>query len=101
MSLEHSPARLHGPTAVDSVAQAADHDYWSSLIDEKVAAKFAGLSVRTMQSLRQSGEGPKFIRLSPRCVRYRRSDIGSWAEAKLVSSTSDPGLSADPQPEAA
>ena len=101
MSLEHSQARLHGPTAVGGVVQAADHDYWSRLIDERLAAEFAGLSVRTMQSLRQSGEGPKFIRLSPRCVRYRRSDIGSWAEAKLVSSTSDPGSSADPQPEAA
>ena len=66
-------------------------DYWYSLIDEKEAGKFLRFSSRHMQGLRYRGGGPRFIRLSARCVRYRRWDLWKWAGEHLRTSTSDLG----------
>ncbi len=63
--------------------------FWFSLINEKEAGKFLDFSTRHMQGLRYRGGGPKFIRLSARCVRYRRSDLWDWANERLRTSTSD------------
>ena len=64
-----------------------NQNYWSGLIDEKGAADFLGVSPRTLQLWRQRGGGPQFIRLSIRCVRYRRSDLRDWADARVANST--------------
>ena len=69
-------------------------DYWNALIDEKAAGAFLGLTARTMQSKRQKGGGPRFVRLSSRCIRYRRVDLREHTEARLRTSTSDPGQAA-------
>jgi hypothetical protein len=62
-------------------------EFWGGLIDEKLAARFLHLSVRTLQAFRQRGYGPPYIAVSPRCVRYRRIDLREWAEARLRTST--------------
>ena len=96
MSLEHSPAR-----ATDTAGQGGAFDppennlaYWNSLIDERTAAAFLGMTDRFMQSRRQQGGGPKYISISSRCVRYRRIDLRAWSEALLKTCTSDPGQAA-------
>ena len=68
----------------------ADPEYWHSLIDERTAGHFLGLVERTMQAHRQRGNGPRFIALSRRCIRYRRADLKAWADERIRSSTSDP-----------
>lgn len=68
-----------------------DHQYWYSLIDERDAGEFVGVGARAMQAWRQRGGGPRFIRISARCIRYRRADLRDWANAKVRASTSDPG----------
>lgn len=70
---------------------ATDPAFWFELIDEKEAAKYLNFSIRHMQGMRYRGGGPKFVRVSSRCVKYRRWDCRKWSEALLVSSTSDPG----------
>ena len=65
--------------------------YWHSLISETEAAKFLGLTTRSMQAMRQRGGGPKFIRLSSRCIRYTRTLLKTHADARLRGSTSDSG----------
>ena len=90
MSLEHSPSRL-GHSGSPALAEPDDTNYWNSLIDERAAAAFLDLEQRTMQSFRQRGNGPKYIRISSRCLRYRRIDLRDWAEARMRSSTSDVG----------
>lgn len=89
MPLEHNPAR-----ATDTATPEADPGYWNSLIDESVAGDFLGLSARTMQAMRQRGGGPKYVRISARCIRYRRRDLRAWFEGRLRSSTSDTGAAA-------
>lgn len=61
--------------------------FWHALIDEKSASKFLGLSVRTLQGLRQRGGSPAFIRVSGKAVRYRRVDLSVWADGRLQQST--------------
>ena len=64
--------------------------YWHELIPEKDAAEFLGVTRRHMQGMRQRGGGPRFIRLSSRCLRYTRTLLKVYADAHLCSSTSDP-----------
>ncbi len=66
-------------------------DYWDGLIDEQAAATFLDLTARTLQGWRYKGGGPRYIRVSARCIRYRRADLREWAEARLRTSTSDQG----------
>jgi len=58
--------------------------------NEAQTARLLGLSRKTLQKFRLTGEGPRYIRVSARCVRYRIADIHTWQESKLVSSTSEP-----------
>jgi predicted DNA-binding transcriptional regulator AlpA len=60
-----------------------------ALMPEKRAAEFLGLSIKTLQKRRVTGDGPVFIRISSRCVRYRRADLIAWANSLARSSTSD------------
>ncbi|MEQ9643222.1 MAG: DNA-binding protein [Alphaproteobacteria bacterium] len=69
----------------------ADAAFWHSLIDERQAGAFVGLGERAMQAYRQRGGGPLFVRISARCVRYRRVDLKAWADDRLRRSTSDDG----------
>lgn len=94
MSLEYSPVRdtLGGVRTTVGADPPAEGDYWHALIDERAAAAFLDVSVRTMQSKRQTGDGPPFVRLSARSVKYTRYRLRAHAEARLVTSTSDPGL---------
>jgi Helix-turn-helix domain len=48
------------------------------------------IPTRTLERWRQTGEGPRFIRLG-RQVRYRQSDLDAWLESRVRSSTSDLG----------
>ncbi len=94
MSLEHDPARNEPGivTGLDGMPRGPPDasDYWHGLIPEKVAAAFLGLTIRWMQGMRQRGDGPPYIRISSRCVRYTRIRLREYAEARVRKSTSDP-----------
>ena len=67
-----------------SANPSADPD---ALIPEDAAARFLGISVRFLQQHRSIGDGPPYVRVSPRAIRYRRSDLKSWSDARLRTST--------------
>ena len=71
-----------------------DSGYWHELISETEAADFLDLTPRSMQGMRQRGGGPPFFRLSARCVKYTLYRLKCWYDARLRSSTSDPGPAA-------
>ena len=72
-------------------SDAYDPEYWEALINEDTAARFLGFSVRALQGWRYRGGGPRYVRVSARGIRYRRKDCRTWSEARLRTSTSDPG----------
>jgi predicted DNA-binding transcriptional regulator AlpA len=65
-------------------------------MDQKVlsndaAARFLGLSPRTLPGMRLRGDGPPFIQLGARRIGYLESDLSVWVESQRRRSTSDPG----------
>lgn len=55
------------------------------------AARFVGLSIRTLEKHRTYGTGPRYSKLGGRVV-YRLEDLQTWVERGAKASTSDPGL---------
>jgi hypothetical protein len=61
-----------------------------SLLTQSQTAAFLHIEPRTLESWRQRRIGPRFIRYSQRCVRYRIEDLRKWVEGKIVETASDP-----------
>ena len=49
-----------------------------------------GLSPRTLERYRVTGQGPLYLKVGRR-VLYRRVDLDAWLENKVRRSTLDPG----------
>ena len=73
---------LKGPNGMDD----------SSLLymSTREVAAFLGLSPRTLDRYRVTGDGPPFHKLGNR-IRYARADVEAWVAARRRLSTSDPG----------
>ena len=61
-----------------------------SLLSTEEAAKRLGLSARTLERYRVSGEGPEFVKMG-HAVRYTTPKLNDWLEACTRRSTSDKG----------
>jgi predicted DNA-binding transcriptional regulator AlpA len=59
-----------------------------ALLNEITAAAFCDVTRRCLQNFRSTGKGPQFVKLSNRCVRYRKGDLMSWIEKRLRQNTS-------------
>jgi len=57
-------------------------------LDTKAAAQYIGLAAHTLEKMRSSGGGPKYMKLG-RAVRYSPDLLDEWMEARIVSSTSE------------
>ncbi|MCH7540794.1 MAG: helix-turn-helix domain-containing protein [Proteobacteria bacterium] len=55
------------------------------------AALLTGLSPRTLESLRLRGGSPPYYAVTPRAIRYKRSDLDAWIAERRRRNTSDPG----------
>jgi predicted DNA-binding transcriptional regulator AlpA len=54
------------------------------------AARFVGLSIRTLEKHRIYGTGPRYSKLGGRVV-YRLEELQAWVALGAKQSTSDPG----------
>jgi predicted DNA-binding transcriptional regulator AlpA len=61
------------------------------ILDTQAAARRCGLSKPTLERYRLTGEGPAFIKIGRKCVRYRMEDLNDWLVGRLRKSTSDQG----------
>lgn len=53
------------------------------------AARYLGLSPRTLEHLRRVGGGPTFLRVTRKSVTYLIEDLDQWAQRRRQRSTSD------------
>lgn len=53
----------------------------SDLLDEKEAAAIYVMTVSTLRNWRSKGEGPRFLKVGKRAVRYRRADLEAFIAA--------------------
>lgn len=58
------------------------------LLDEHEAARLLGISHRTFQRWRVVGEGPPYLKVGGRLVRYQRATLMEWAMKDARTSTS-------------
>jgi len=58
------------------------------LLTQDEAADLLKLSVRTLERLRTTSGGPKFLKIM-HSVRYRQSDVEAWIASRVVGSTSE------------
>ena len=65
--------------------------HFNPLLTEKDVGHLLNLTPSCLQAWRLKGDGPPFIRISGRCIRYRHTDVEAWIEDNLCSSTSDFG----------
>ena len=78
-----TPLLEHGEMAAESdTAQSAQ-------LDTREAARFLGLSPRTLEKHRNRNTGPKFSRVGRRAF-YTLSDLREWVQQGAKRSTSDP-----------
>lgn len=59
-----------------------------ALWDGEETARFLNTSKKFLDTGRCNGEGPPFIRLSARCIRYAPEVVRAWAAQRVRTSTS-------------
>jgi predicted DNA-binding transcriptional regulator AlpA len=59
-----------------------------ALLTERQAAELLGFTARSLQAWRYRGDGPQYVRVGARGIRYRRQDLQEWIKAHLQNSTS-------------
>ncbi|MBS0462985.1 MAG: helix-turn-helix domain-containing protein [Proteobacteria bacterium] len=50
------------------------------LIADSELAALLSVSTKTLANWRGKGEGPRFVKVGKRCVRYRQSDVAAFIE---------------------
>ena len=69
-------------------------------VNEAKAAGLLNISKRTLQRRRHQGTGPRFIKHSPRCIRYRLDDLVEYYQNQIAlgeDTTNKSGFSSSPQ----
>ena len=74
--------------AIAEAAQGAPDD----LLSTRAVAEWLGVSVQFLEVGRHRGYGPKFVRIGPARIRYRRAEILAWLEERTFASTSQAGV---------
>lgn len=57
-------------------------------LTESQAARYLAIAPRTLWALRQSGDGPAFVRIGERCIRYPKAMLDRYLEEKATASLS-------------
>jgi len=60
-----------------------------SLLDERQVARMIGMSIGSLRRWRLVGQGPPFIRVGRRGVRYKPEDLASWLDSRPVGGAVD------------
>jgi predicted DNA-binding transcriptional regulator AlpA len=70
---------------IAAVVDGADDD----LLTTREVADWLGMSLQWVEIGRTNNFGPKFTRLGPRSIRYRRGDVVAWLKSRTHSSTAE------------
>jgi excisionase family DNA binding protein len=54
------------------------------LLSPREAARLLGVQPRTLRAWRRDGREIPFVRLSCRCIRYRRRDVERFIDARRI-----------------
>lgn len=54
----------------------------TKVISEQEAAERIGLSLRTLQRMRENGLGPAYVRMGEKRIGYMEQDLNEWLIAR-------------------
>lgn len=57
------------------------------LASTKQVSRRYGIPERTLEHKRYMGNGPPYVRVGARCVRYRLSDVERWLNERTIETT--------------
>ena len=81
--------QVHGTRLSGAAGERTMKDH-PEYLSTRQAASLLGVSARTLERFRVSGDGPPFCKFGHR-VSYRRTEVDEWAQSRLRRSTSDEG----------
>jgi predicted DNA-binding transcriptional regulator AlpA len=84
------PKKHHLDRRADSIV-AADAGADDELLSTREVAGWLGVSTQWLEIGRCKKYGPKFTRVGPRVIRYRRGDVREWLKARAHASTAEYG----------
>lgn len=64
------------------MTQTPDAQIGAEFLSASQFCELLGIDERTAMRWRGTGCGPKFVRIGPRRVVYRRSDVDAWVAAR-------------------
>ena len=84
-----TPQRHHLDRHADKLAASIITGSPDDLLSTPGAAALLRVSTQFLEIARSKNYGPKFIRLGPRCIRYRRDDLLAWLRDRTHASTAE------------
>jgi predicted DNA-binding transcriptional regulator AlpA len=84
-----NPATFHIDRRAAAILADAGNGGDDDLLTTAQAAEWLGVSQQWLETRRSRGGGPPFVRLSPRVVRYPRSETRSWLNQRAHARTAD------------
>ena len=78
----HLDRRIH---AILDDAEGGDDD----LLTTTATAQWLGVTEQWLELGRSKNYGPRFTRLAPRIIRYRRGDVLAWLKSRTHKSTAE------------
>jgi predicted DNA-binding transcriptional regulator AlpA len=85
----HNPQRHHLDRRAHKLAEQDVGNNQDDLLDTRAVADWLDVSVQWLEIGRGKDYGPAFVRISPRCVRYRRGDVLAWLKERTHASTAE------------
>ena len=82
--------KFHDKSHEDPYEEFLDHDLPQRYLKTPEAARYMGLSIRTLEKHRSYGTGPRFFKIGGRVV-YALDDLDAWVTRGRKRSTFDPG----------
>lgn len=82
------PHRHHLDRRAPALAELGDGPPDDLLTTQAVAA-WLGVSVQFLEIGRNRGYGPKYVRVAPARIRYKRADVLTWLDERTFASTSE------------
>lgn len=58
------------------------------MMSPKQLGEMLGMNTKALRYWRSRGEGPRYFKLSPNVVRYRRADVEAWLSNAITNTKS-------------
>jgi predicted DNA-binding transcriptional regulator AlpA len=59
----------------------------SVYLDTEALAKHLGLTATALKEMRRRGDGPPWVKVTTKLVRYRLSDVEAWLTSRTVATS--------------